>query len=269
MRMRFYLTLFCFCVQFFAFGQIVSQEDSINTVRETEAKKRLKERQEYYSERCKTDSLRAVNDSKTENKFYINVAAPSGDLFIPSEELKEILKKHHIVWGGEWMGSDVGGYAPNSCYYAYMTKFTAEKLGKDFIDNLVKKSVSEYVKKHPEKIFDEDEHTEWKYKGTYTDFEGKDLLNKDFSENFIYPEAYDYRKNTYTSQTIVIISLDNTGKFLGFEKFYHHIYNENNEKYIPYFEKEIKKFVKSSKFEPLKYKGYPVKSKIGLRFFYK
>lgn len=267
--MRFYLIWFCFCTQAFVFGQIASQEDSVKAVQETEAKRRLKERLEYYNDRCKADSLRAVNDSKTQNKYYMNIAAPNGDLFIPVEELKEILKKHHIVWGGEWMGSDIGGYAPNSCYYEYMTEFTIKKFGQDFINNLVRKSVSEYVERHPEKIFDQDEHTDWKYKGTYTDFEGKDLLNKDFAKGFIYPENYDYTKNKYDSQTIVILNLDRTGKVLKIVEFYHHIYNHNNEKYIPYFEKEIKKFINLNKFEPLEYKGYPVKSKIALRFFYK
>jgi len=268
-RMRRYLILFLFFWHCTTFGQIVSQEDSIAIEKESKIRKSLQERLRYNRERCNIDSLRAVNDSKFENKYYINIAAPYGDSFIPAEELKEILKENKIVWGGEWMGSDIGGYAPNSCYYQYMTKFTIEKFGNEFIAHLVKQSVANYVKKHPKKIFDEDEHTEWKYKGTYTDFEGKDLLNEDFFKGFIYPDDYDYTKSKYGSQTIVLLNLDSTGKVLKIIKFYHHIYNHNNQKYISYFEKEIKKFIKLNKFEPLQYKGYPVNSKIALRFFYK
>ncbi|MDQ1163633.1 hypothetical protein QE422_004001 [Chryseobacterium sp. SORGH_AS 447] len=267
--MKFYLILFSFFTQIFICRQVFSKEYSIKIIKETETRKWREEVANYQKEQCYRDSLRAVNESKLKNKYYINIAAPYGDRFIPSEELKILLKKYDIIWGGEWMGSDIGGYAPNSCYYTYMTKLTREKFGEEFIDNLIKKSVSNYVKKHPDKIFDEDEHTDWKYKGTYTDVSGKDVLNKDFSNAFLYPKDYDYTKNKYNSQTIAIINLDNTGKVLKIEKFYHHIYNENNQKYIPYFEKEIKKFIQNCKFEPLKYAGYPVKSKIGLRFFYK
>ncbi|MFC3160514.1 hypothetical protein SAMN05443633_102162 [Chryseobacterium arachidis] len=267
--MRFYLFSLFLLTQSFVFGQNISKEDSVQIRKETKISQWLEERLRYNREQCHNDSLRAVTDSKLENKYYMNIAAPHGRSFIPSEELKIILQKHNITWGGEWMGSDLGAYASSSCYYQFMTQFTVEKFGKEFIDNLVKQSVSDYVKKHPDKIFNNDEHTDWNYKETYGDSHEKDLLNKDFSESFVYPKDYNYTKNEYDSQTIVTLNLDNKGKVLRIVRFNHHISNENNLKYIPYFEEEIKKFIKTCKFEPLKYKGYPVRSKIALRFFYK
>ncbi|REC59668.1 hypothetical protein DRF65_25065 [Chryseobacterium pennae] len=228
------------------------------------------ERIKYNKERCREDSIRAEHDSKTKNKYFINIAAPGGDKFLPGEELKEVLKKHNIIWGGEWMGSDIGG-STGECYYSFMTELTEKKFGKNFVDGLVKESVARYVKKHPRKIFDADEHTDWTYKGTYLSYiNDNDLLNKDFFSAFIYPEGYENYdpSQKYHSKTVVIITLDEKGKVLK-EEFSHNIYNDRNLKYIPYFEKEIKKFIKYTTFKPVKYRGYPVKSETSFFIYYK
>ncbi|MGK6342077.1 hypothetical protein ACMGDK_07555 [Chryseobacterium sp. DT-3] len=230
----------------------------------------LKERRKYYTESCTRDSLRASIDSKTQNRYYINITAPNGDEFLPSNELKEVFQKHDIIWGGTWMVSDLAGsYAYNTCYYHFTTELTEKKFGKNVIDNLIKEAVAQYVRKNPEKIFTNDEHSEWLYKGTFPSYDGNDLLNKDFFKNFIYPDDYDYSKQKYQSLTYVILNLDEMGKVLKIKDFQHHIYSMHNRQYINYFEKEIKKFIKSSKFESLKYKGYPVKSEISFGLYYK
>lgn len=168
------------------------------------------------------------------------------------------------------MGSDIGGYS-GGCYYSGMTEWTEKKFGKEFVDDLIKESVAQYVKKHPGKVFDADEHTEWTYKGVYLSYmNDNDQLNKDFFSSFVYPEGYqDYDlSKKYHSYSRVTLHLDEKGRVLK-EEFNHTIYNEHNQKSIPYFEKEIKKFIKYTKFDPVKYRGYPVKSKTSFFIYYK
>ncbi|MGE8553635.1 MAG: hypothetical protein ACN6OB_06825 [Chryseobacterium jejuense] len=263
--MKRHLFLFVIFLQSYLYAQ--ESTASINNSL-TEA---YKERINYIKKRCSEDSIKAVQDSKIQNKYFINIAAPYGNSFLPGEELKTILEKHNIIWGGEWMGSDIVGYS-GECYYSFMTELTKNKFGKDFVDSLIKESVVQYVKKHPGKIFKRDEHTKWTYKGTYLSYtDDNDQLNKDFFNNFIYPEGYgnyDPSQQKYHSSTAVTLILDEKGNPLK-EEFRHHIYNEHNLKYIPYFEKEIKKFIKYTKFEPVKYRGCPVKSKTAFSIYYK
>ncbi len=241
--MKFYLFLFFIFIQISLSGQntVLSKDDSL----ELKYQQMIKERRNYYTESCTRDSLRAINDSKTQNRYYINIAAPNGDEFLPSNELKEVFQKHGIIWGGTWMGSDIAGsYAYNTCYYHYTTELTEKKLGKNLIDNLIKEAVAQYVIKNPNKIFSNDEHSEWLYKGTFPSYDGNDQLNEDFFKNFIYPKNYDYSKQQYQSVTYVTLSLDQTGKVLKIKDIYHNIYNINNKQFVAYFEKEIKKFIK-------------------------
>lgn len=267
MKLALFLCITFFQSCFYAQELTASKSDSLTELR----KAAFLERMQYNKKRCSEDSIRAEQDSKIQNKYFINIAAPSGDHFLPKEELKEVLKKHNIIWGKEWMGSDIGGYT-GGCYYSGMTELTEKKFGKEFVDGLVAESVAQYVKKHPGKIFDADEHTVWTYKGTYLSFQdGNDELNKDFFKNIAYPEGYEnYNASLqkYHSSTAVSLTLDEKGNLLKHE-FTHHIYNEHNLKYIPYFEKEIKKFIKYTKFGPVKYRGYPVKSETSFFIYYK
>lgn len=267
--MKLYLFLFSVFLQGFLYAQesTILKNDSLKELQKIAFAERIR----YNKKRCSEDSIRAVKTSEIQNKYFINIAAPYGDKFLPGEELKTILKKHNIIWGGEWMGSDMGGYS-GACYYSVMTELTEKKFGKDFIDGLVKESVARYVKKHPDKIFDNDEHCEWTYKGnllSYTD--DNNLLNKDFFHSFIYPEGYENYNPSfqkYRSNTVVTLTLNQKGKVLN-NQFSHRIYNDHNLKYIPYFEKEIKKFIKYTKFAPVKYRGYPVKGETSFFIFYK
>ncbi|WP_278377666.1 hypothetical protein [Chryseobacterium arthrosphaerae] len=63
--------------------------------------------------------------------------------------------------------------------------------------------------------------------------------------------------------------LDEKGDLLKEAEFQHNIYNDNNRKYIPYFEKELKKFIKTTKFAPANYRGYPVKCETSFFIHYK
>jgi len=71
------------------------------------------------------------------------------------------------------------------------------------------------------------------------------------------------------SVTVVTLMLDEKGNPLKEAEFQHNIYPENNIKYIPYFEKELKKFIKTTKFEPANYRGYPIKCETSFFIHYK
>ncbi|WP_312761792.1 hypothetical protein [Epilithonimonas sp.] len=234
-------------------------------------KKFLDQSQKHYRQNCKKDSLKAVSDSKEINKYYMNIPAPYGDEFLPASELEIILRENNISWGGYYMGSDIGGYN-GECYELYMTKETEKKYGKDFIDNLLKKSVSDYVQKNPDLIFKHSDFLEWTYNGSYLDFMyGNDDLNKAFFSTFSYPHNYQSYKpsDKYKSLSDVSILLNENGKLLKIVSFHHHIYNSANNRFVPYLEKNLRKFVEKSIFSPATYSGFPVKAEINLRIYYK
>lgn len=242
----------------------LAQNDSIQR-KFLEAKKR------YYTENCKKDSLRAIEESKMVNRYFMSIPAPYGDEFLPTNELEEILKKNNIIWAGFWMGSDIGGYN-GECYELSHTKATERKFGKMFLDNLIKAAVSNYIKKNPNIIFKHSHYLKWNYNGDYLDFlNGADELNKAFFSTFSYPNDFQFHKaeEKYKSSSDISILLDNKGKVLKIIDFHHHIYNSENNKFVPYLEESLKKFVTTTKFEPATYSGFPVKAEVNLRIFYR
>lgn len=246
--MKFYLFLFFAFIQLSLFGQdtLASKEDSIRKQREIKAKQWFLEKQKYNHERCSQDSIRAVNDSKTQNKYFINTPAPSGDEFPAEEELKISLNKYNIIWGGTWMGSDIGGYSPNSCYNRYMTEFTEDKFGQVFIDDLVKQSILSYAVKNPTILFEHNDHLDWMYEGNYSIADK--LLNECFFKKFNYPTNYKTSSKENDSFTEVGLELDENTNALKINGFKHHIVNNYNQQFIPYFEKRIRNFIESSNF---------------------
>ncbi len=216
----------------------------------------------YYKKSCSKDSLRALQDSKVQYKYYMNVAAPYGTEFLPHKELEAILKRNNIEWGGFWMGSDIGGYNED-CYFSYMSKLTENKYGKDFIDHLIKQSVEEYVRKNPNKIFEGEDQLDWTFNGSIIEnYSQKDELHKSFYEYLKYPKGYQFKKENYSSYSYATLLLDKTGKILEIQRVKHTFYNPKNQKFQKYFENQLIKFLKRTKLEPVKYAGYPVKSKV-------
>ena len=112
--MKFYLFLFVFLGYCIIFGQAISREDSAKIDKEIESKKWLDEISRYRKEQCSKDSLKAVDDSKIINKYFIGIAAPYGSDFPADKELEASLKKLGIIWGGTWMGNCLTTYSSNS-----------------------------------------------------------------------------------------------------------------------------------------------------------
>ncbi|WP_418122335.1 hypothetical protein ACNFU2_16390 [Chryseobacterium sp. PTM-20240506] len=247
--MKFYIFFFIFLTQAFLFGQDTSTKiaDSLRKEKEIEYIKRFQERQKYYNEQCSNDSIKAVEDSKIENKYFTYLIAPGGDDFPAKKEIEQALKKHNIIWGGAFMGSDIPAhYTSNLCYHRYMNYFTEKKFGKDLIEDIVKQSLVDHVNKNPSIIFEYNDNLNWIYKGDpkLADI----LLNTFFFKNFMYPKGYIDSSQKNQSFTKVMLYVDENDDTLKVESFDHHIINRYNKQFIPYFEKKIKSFIKSSKF---------------------
>ncbi|MCY0969434.1 hypothetical protein [Chryseobacterium wangxinyae] len=241
--MRPFIFLFVLLFQTKAVAQNISKEDSIQ--RESERIQILSKRLKQFNELCKKDSLRAVEDSKTQNKLYIFNTAPSGVDFPAKKELQDILKNNNILWGGNDTGSDIPlHYTTDKCYSKYMNFFTNEKFGKEFINNLIKQAVYLRIEKEPILIFEDNDHLEWLHEGKISIADS--LLNKYFFESFKYPKGYKKKIKIDTSYTEVSIGFD--GLTIKAEEFIHHFETPFNKKFAPYFEYMITRFLKSRNF---------------------
>ncbi|GAA5093713.1 hypothetical protein GCM10023210_24650 [Chryseobacterium ginsengisoli] len=256
--MRFYLFFLFFCAQIFAFGQNTSKEDSIKIKREVEIKQRVQEILKYRKEQCSKDSLKAVEEAKTVNKYFINIVSPNGSDFPAKKGLESYLKNIGIIWGGTWMGNCFGTYSYNACYYQYMNQLTEEKFGKELIDGLVKKSLLDYIDKEPSAIFKYNDNFDLLY--DENDFSGDKLINNYFFKDFTYPKGYEASKEKNQSFTEVELDFNDDTQKLSVENFKHHIDNNHNKQFIPYFEKKIRNFIKSRNFVNIEHSRYEVKT---------
>ncbi|ALR31698.1 hypothetical protein ATE47_14785 [Chryseobacterium sp. IHB B 17019] len=266
--MRFYFFLFLFA-QLFAFGQTISKEDSIKKQQDLEERiKIFQERIKYYNERCSKDSLRAVADSKTQNKYYIYNSVPSDSDFPAKKELQSLLQNHNISWGGIGSGSDLPHhYTTDKCYHRYMNVFTEKKFGEDFMLSLVRQSLLEYINKNPSIIFEYNEHLDWIYDNN--DAIADEMINKLFFKNFIYPKGYKSSLLKNASFTIVQLNFDYENHKLLLESFEHHIDDNHNKQFIPYLERKIKDFINSPIFVLSENSGRYDGVKTSFKIYYK
>jgi len=265
--MRLLIFLFVFVFQTIIFAQNIPTEDSIQKRQESERIQMFKKLLKQYKELCSKDSIRAVNDSKTQNKFYIFNSVPSGDDFPAKNELQDILKNNNVLWGGIGSGSDIPlHYTTDKCYSSYMNFFTEEKFGKDFINGLVKQALLQYIEKRPAIILSYNEHLDWIYENNNKIAD--DLINILFHKTFLYPKDYHHSLDEISYSEVKLV-LNRENYIMDVENFVHHIEDKANKRFIPYFEKSIKNFIKSHNLNPTKedvlYSGF----KNTFRIYYK
>jgi len=243
---------FLFLLVFFAHtvvsAQIISVEDSIKNQKEIEYRQQRASIMKISAESCTQDSIRAINDFKITNKLYIHTPGPGGSEFPAIQELKKLLEKQNIYYGGTWSGNCFGTHSTGECYYIYSTKLTEGKFGKEAIDKILKQAIYERIEKKPIVIFEYNDHTEWLHDGEKTFADS--LLNNLFFKKFQYPR--DYKKNKQSGQSFteatVTVDFEQDKLNLVIEKFSHHFTDTGNEKFIPHFEKEITDFINSGNF---------------------
>lgn len=259
-----------YLLTFLIIGISFGQESEVFTLSEDEYAKRVaifKEGMKIYKELCSKDSLRALNDSRTENKLYTYNIAPSGSDFPAKEELKELLKKNNISWGGMGVSSDRPHvYVTDKCYQHQMDFYTREKFGEDFINDLVKQALLQYIEKKPAIILSYNDHLDWIYENNSKIAD--DLINQLFHKSFSYPKRYNHTLNE-GSYTDIKLILDKENYTMDIEDFVHHIEDDHNKKFIPYFEKSIKNFIKTNILTPTKEDGLHSGFKNTFRIYYK
>lgn len=221
----------------------------------------LKQR-ENFTKQCNADKIRAINDSKTKTIYYINLAAPYDYDLLQKNELSEILKKYNIEFGGTWMGSDIAGYyTSESCYMITMTKIANEKYGEEFFNEKIDEALKIFIKNNPNRIFDY-QHDKIDHNpillGAKTYKEQHAIFEKTFWKKNKLPKGYIKRKDSeFYSSLYAYFILSQKGNISEL-KTEATIQNPKNQKFKIFFEKKLKKYIKTLKFQPSTYKGYKI-----------
>lgn len=252
--------IFFIFLQNFSFAQIDSVQQKMLEERKTMAEEMRKQ----YTSQCNEDKERAIADSKIKTVYYVNIPAPDGEEFLQEKEFSEILKKHNIIFGGTWMGSDiVGYYSSQKCYFGKMTKFAEEKFGEKFFEEKMDEALQLYLKNNPDKIFDyrrNDMDINPILYGTRTREEQKKILESNFCNKYKLPKDYIKRKDgELYSYLYAGFILDQKGNISGLE-IEANIKNKENNKYKKQLEKIFRKYIQSLKWQSSTYKGYKVKN---------
>lgn len=230
------LTLFLISNCVFLFAQL----DSLQ-------KKILDHQLKYYNERCQLDSIRAVADSKIENRYFMPFVAPH-DYYIPFEnELRAIFGKHNIIYSGIAYHSDIPlHYSGSECYNDEMNRFTISKFGREFLENLVKESVKKYID-NPDNLPLQ--------KLIPTPF-GKDRIDLKYKR--INPLIFRKPniKNKYSTHQYIELLIDVNGNVKDFRDLELNFINDEVAK--KKFLKDFKLFLKKQKLEPVTYYDFEV-----------
>lgn len=213
-------------------------------------KKRWEEINKRFEEQCTRDSNIAVEDSKTQNIYYINTPAPNGEDFLPSNELTEILKPYGIKFGGTWMGSDIAGYYTDSlCYKSTMTRIAKDKFGEKFFEEKKQEALELFIKNNPDKIFD---YRIERIKFSENNFE------IDFWKSFKLPKDY-IKSNEGSSKVYAFFTIDKNGKAENID-LETDFKIKSNSKFKKQILSSIKNKITKYKWKPNTYKGFAVKS---------
>jgi len=148
-----------------------------------------------------------------------------------------------------------------------MNVFTEKKFGEDFMINLVRQSLLEYINTSPSIIFEYNEHLDWIYNNN--DAIAGEMINNLFFKNFTYPKGYKNSLQKNGSFTIVQLNFDYENHILSLDSFEHYIDNNHNKQFIPYFERKIKNFINSPIFVLSENSGRYDGVKTSFKIYYK
>ncbi len=251
------------------FSQNVNKEkDSIDEARLRDYMEMQKELHKDFVKRCNKDSIRAVNDSKKQYSYFINIPAPSGYDKVEKKEIGILLEKEGINWGGTWMGTDlIGYYSDNQCYYIISTKISEDKFGKVFFESIENKATKLFIKNNPDFVFDSTRNKiDFTKKNTtmLLDFEdftkAQQFIKDEFWKTSPLPNNYIKRKEDEEESSITadfVISKNGVIRDIEFETVFQ---NELNSQYKSYFEASLKKVIRKLKWRVNTYKNIPINS---------
>lgn len=150
-----------------------------------------------------------------------------------------------------------------------MNETIKTKFKKGFIDSLEVKADRIYLSKNISKVFysmDEYDETLF-YPHARTIETQRDDIQNDFFSTFKYPKDFNFKHKRYVGRSNVEFILYRNGEIKDitidteFEQ-------KNNNKFIPYFNNEIKKFVTKINWLPRKQRGIKLNAGLGLWFPY-
>jgi len=158
-----------------------------------------------------------------------------------------------------------------NCYQKKMYGAMSSKFGKA-IDSIALVRGKEYVKKHPDEIFEQN----------IRDFNDSGLANQpstkvrnqitynevEFENKFIYPEAYKPKNEKNYSHTSTDFILMKNGEITDI-KVNSSFFNPDNEKFEAYFEKAMRYYIMQAKWVSPVYFGLKVNCKMHFTFFHK
>jgi len=218
---------------------------------------------------CINQEKRALSDIKKGKLVYYCFIGMT-EMFKSNEEMKQILSKYNIQIDSVFTYCTPlpKGFKRN-CYVMIMNKEIDKKYGNKFINSLRVLAEKQYVKNHPNKIFQYAEcDTVSSYPGVKKYWDGYEKLKEDFARNFVYPKGYQYKKEKNFSSTDVSFILTKDGKISKIETDCSFA-NSENEKFAGYFKTNAENFIKKVKWIPAKYQGINVNSEMHFCYFHK
>lgn len=233
-------------------------------------KSQVLEMKKYATDKCKIDSLRAVEEAKYNLSYSLALANPLLDnyLFLAEKEFIQVLRENKIGYGGYMIGNYFG--IPDNCFQLEMNRIVEKHFGKDFIENLQRSAVKKFIKNNPDRIFEFEEcDLESRYFAAKTYHEMFKKIESDYFKNFKYPTKFVNRdlNNGYSDVEVNFI-LDKNGKVSQI-RVELSLKEKKNYIYSSYLINSVKEFINKSKWKPASYQGIPVISKMNVLIFYK
>lgn len=199
--------------------------------------------------------------------YYLNSSSPSYGRHI--EEFKKLLKPYRIDCK-PFLASCIGHERGRSyCFVDYMNETIKNKFKKGFIDSLDAKADRIYLNKNINTVFhsmDDYDKTIFYPNAKSAETQREEIKN-DFFATFKYPKGFDFKHKRHVGRSNVEFIVYRNGKIKNLTIDTEFEQNNNN-KFIPYFDDEIRKFVSKIKWLPRKQRGIKLNAELGLWFPY-
>lgn len=218
---------------------------------------------------CNSAKKQAQNDFKYQNYTWSDFGGFGFDFF-GEDEFIELLKNNNIKYKFVPVSCIVTGYEKfENCYEREMQQLLNEKFGKKFFDSLKIVAKKEYVLKRKDSIFHFGECDQTSRHPKTNDYgEQFKLKDKEFFQNFTYPENYMKRQSndyySYTSTSFILMK-DGTTKNFETETTFQ---NPKNKIFEKSFNQKVEDYTKSIKWKPATIEGIPVNSYMEVTIHY-
>lgn len=186
------------------------------------------------------------------------------------EELKTLLKPYGIGCELFLTSCLYSGDGRRYCYVDYMNQTIKNKFKKGFIDSLEVKADRIYLTKNIDRVYnamDQYDETIFYPKAKSAESQREDT-GKEFFSTFKYPKDFSFKHDKYIGRSIVEFILYRNGKIKNL-KIETEFEQKINNRFIPYFDNEIKTFVSKTKWIPRKQRGISVNGRLSLWIPYK